>query len=274
MYNLCRQSPDKLEIVIGNGLLTDKRNNAIRHPLLLKKAKLTFDPAHNILMLSDTDEPTQMYMTLSSEMEDVNGDVLRSLEKSAGEQNIHPWDHHEGADLLKSAAHQLHAHSRYLDDGEKAERVDERILVRWKPCVILCKRADGTIKAIDSILSDLDNGADVPASMRGIFGDFGHCEAEGKGFVDVGEVRDWVEPKERPLEDEEILLPKLANKEQMEIVRRIEHASAVLVQGPPGTGKTHTMANLLGHFLAKGQTVLVTSHTSKALEVLKEKVPK
>lgn len=275
MYNLCRQSPDKLEIVIGNGLLTDKRNNAIRHPLLLKKAKLTLDPAHNILMLSDTDEPAQMYMTIFSEMEDVNGDVLRSLEKNAEEQNIHPWDHHEGADLLKSVAHQLHAHSRYLDDGEKAERVDERILVRWKPCVILCKRADGTIKAIDSILSDLDNGADVPASMRGIFGDFGHCEAEEKGFTDVGEVRrDWVEPKARPLEDEEILLPKLANKEQMEIVRRIEHAPAVLVQGPPGTGKTHTIANLLGHFLAKGQTVLVTSHTSKALEVLKEKVPK
>lgn len=273
MYNLCRQSPDKLEIVIGNGLLTDKRNQAIRHPLLLKKAKLTLDSVHNILTLSDMDEPAQMYMTIFSEMEDVNGDVLRSLEKLAEEQNIHPWDHHEGADLLKSAAHQLHAHSRYLDDGEKAERADERILVCWKPCVILSKRADGTIKAIDSILSDLDNDADIPASIRGIFEDIDHREAKEKGSADVVEVNDWVEPKARPLEDEEILLPKPANREQMEIVRRIEHAPTVLVQGPPGTGKTHTIANLLGHFLAKGQTVLVTSHTSKALEVLKEKVP-
>lgn len=45
-----------------------------------------------------------------------------------------------------------------------------------------------------------------------------------------------------------------------------------MVQGPPGTGKTHTIANLLGHFLAQGKSVLVTSHTQKALSVLKEKV--
>lgn len=44
------------------------------------------------------------------------------------------------------------------------------------------------------------------------------------------------------------------------------------MQGPPGTGKTHTIANLLGHFLAQGKRVLVTSHTNKALKVLKDKV--
>src|SRR5262249_23132675 len=43
---------------------------------------------------------------------------------------------------------------------------------------------------------------------------------------------------------------------------------AVLVQGPPGTGKTHTIGNLIGHLLAQGKSVLVTSHTSKALRVL------
>jgi len=48
--------------------------------------------------------------------------------------------------------------------------------------------------------------------------------------------------------------------------------SAVLVQGPPGTGKTHTIANLIGHFLAQGKSILVTSHTSKALSVLHEKI--
>src|SRR5690606_16388157 len=47
---------------------------------------------------------------------------------------------------------------------------------------------------------------------------------------------------------------------------------AVRVQGPPGTGKTHTIANLIGHLLAEGKSVLVTSHTTKALRVLHEKV--
>ena len=75
------------------------------------------------------------------------------------------------------------------------------------------------------------------------------------------------------MESISILLSKEANREQLEIAERIEHYNAVLVQGPPGTGKTHTIANLLGHFLAQGKSVLVTSHTKKALSVLKEKLP-
>jgi len=73
-------------------------------------------------------------------------------------------------------------------------------------------------------------------------------------------------------EDEYILLSKSANAEQLEIARRLERDAAVLVQGPPGTGKTHTIANLIGHLLAQGKSVLVTSEKPKALRVLKEKV--
>ena len=73
-------------------------------------------------------------------------------------------------------------------------------------------------------------------------------------------------------EDETILLSKPANAEQLEIAHRLEKYGAVLVQGPPGTGKTHTIANLVGHFLAQGKSVLVTSEKPKALRVLKEKV--
>ena len=73
-------------------------------------------------------------------------------------------------------------------------------------------------------------------------------------------------------ESVDVLLSKEANKEQLEIAHRIERYNAVLVQGPPGTGKTHTIANLVGHFLAQGKSILVTSHTKKALNVLKEKV--
>src|SRR5439155_22812332 len=47
----------------------------------------------------------------------------------------------------------------------------------------------------------------------------------------------------------------------------------VTVQGPPGTGKTHTIANIVCHYLAKGRRVLVTSRGEPALEVLQEKIP-
>src|SRR5690606_31886578 len=56
------------------------------------------------------------------------------------------------------------------------------------------------------------------------------------------------------------------------IVRTLDRNSSVLVQGPPGTGKSHTIANLLGHLVASGKRVLVTSHTTKALSVLRGQV--
>ncbi|MFC6802826.1 AAA domain-containing protein [Deinococcus caeni] len=47
----------------------------------------------------------------------------------------------------------------------------------------------------------------------------------------------------------------------------------MLVQGPPGTGKSHTIVNLVSHLLATNQRVLVTSHTERALKVLRDKFP-
>ncbi|MFZ4763840.1 MAG: AAA domain-containing protein, partial [Roseimicrobium sp.] len=76
------------------------------------------------------------------------------------------------------------------------------------------------------------------------------------------------------LDERSILLSKEANEEQLRICRRHQRSSCVLVQGPPGTGKTHTIANLVGHLLAQGKSVLVTAQTSKALRVLRDMVVK
>ncbi len=76
------------------------------------------------------------------------------------------------------------------------------------------------------------------------------------------QTNDYFEELMRKEEDEHILLSKEANAEQLVIAQRLEQHGAVLVQGPPGTGKTHTIANLIGHLLAQGKSILVTSHTS------------
>jgi very-short-patch-repair endonuclease len=73
---------------------------------------------------------------------------------------------------------------------------------------------------------------------------------------------------ERPIHD--VFFGKPANREQLRIAQAVDRHGSVLVQGPPGTGKSHTIANLIGHLLAHGQSVLVTSHTTKALRVLRE----
>ena len=50
-------------------------------------------------------------------------------------------------------------------------------------------------------------------------------------------------------------------------------SDGVVVQGPPGTGKTHTIANVICHYLAEGKRVLATSMKDPALAVLQEQLP-
>ncbi|MDR3275097.1 MAG: AAA family ATPase [Endomicrobium sp.] len=56
-----------------------------------------------------------------------------------------------------------------------------------------------------------------------------------------------------------MLFPLLFNDEQINILSKIEKSGVVIIHGPPGTGKSHTIANLISHFLAKGKKVLVTN---------------
>ena len=71
----------------------------------------------------------------------------------------------------------------------------------------------------------------------------------------------------------ELFFPKPFNDEQEEIVRRLERSDGVVVQGPPGTGKTHTISNIICHYMATGRRVLVVSHGEPALAVLRQQLP-
>ena len=78
-----------------------------------------------------------------------------------------------------------------------------------------------------------------------------------------------------PLESgaSDLYFPKPFNDEQVRIVQLLEAHDGVVVQGPPGTGKTHTIANIICHWLASGRRVLVTSMKEPALAVLRDKLP-
>ena len=74
---------------------------------------------------------------------------------------------------------------------------------------------------------------------------------------------------------ETYFFPLPFNDDQVEVIRRLEakDSTGVVVQGPPGTGKTHTIANIICHFLATRRQVLVTAKTPEALRALQEKIP-
>src|SRR5262249_49055001 len=135
--------------------------------------------------------------------------------------------------------------------------------VHLAPAVILRRRSERSIvQALTSIADQLRAGAPIPEGVRRLVD-------LAEGAVEV-ETPDG-EPKAEDTED--ILFPLPANDTQLDIVRRLQARPAVSVQGRPGPGKSHTIANLVAHLLAHGQRVLVTSHTARALEVLRDRIP-
>jgi hypothetical protein len=138
----------------------------------------------------------------------------------------------------------------------------EGVLVALAPALILRKRTARSLLSFYQKVDDqLDAGTLVPGLVAGLV-------AEAQGGPREADGGSGLLPS-----DDELYFQKPYNPEQYDVLRRLLTSDGVVVVGPPGTGKSHTIANLASHLLANGQRVLVTSHTSRALEVLLDKLP-
>jgi hypothetical protein len=258
---------ERLELMLGDGILTWPMSNGlpVHHPILLLRVQLQFNPQIPEFTLKETEHPPELYTTLFQVIPDVRpGDIGRSRQDF--EQNTwHPLDGDDVSQFLRRVINQLSPKGEFVEHPDTLKNKLIPSITR-DPVIFLRNRTQGFSTALEAILEDIPHRSTLPHALTGIVG---------------------IQPITYPLlhsadnlssmhtsagKEEPILLSKPANAEQIEIVTRLEQYGAVLVQSPPGTGKTHTIANLLGHFLAQGKSVLVTSQTSKALRVLREKV--
>ncbi len=258
-----------LELMVGDGILTDRKHLGISHPILLKRIKTSFDPITNVICFHDTDTEAVLYTTLINGIEELNYSAVKTLSDKLYANDYHPLDRNDARDFLKETVHSLCPESKFIESEDvESARSSDRLILNINPVFFARRRIDGSLKAIDAIINNIQITDYIPPHLLDIV---------GGGKIEIPtDVEEPTLPQQLAAvggEDVDILLSKEANKEQLQIAQRISRFNAVLVQGPPGTGKTHTIANLLGHFLANGNTVLVTSHTKKALSVLKEKVP-
>ena len=268
-YFELERDPETLELIVANGILLDSKKPELRHPILTKRVKLRFDPDENTIYIEEVEGQSELYSVIFQSMDDVNLSAINQLQDDLRRNDYHPLDRNETPGFLKVLLHQLSSDSIFSTEGVPQNwKKRGRLLMYTDPCYILRRRLDGTPKAIDRIISRIQDTGFVPAPI-------GEIVSGGRVEIPAEDTEPTIDRQLAAVggEDAEILLAKEANSEQLEIARRIDRYNAVLVQGPPGTGKTHTIANLMGHFLAKGQSVLVTSHTPKALSVLKDKVP-
>lgn len=275
------------ECVIGTAVFTSnpdvtRAKNPVRWPLLVQPLVIELGSSRRNLPVIEVrrngDEDPRLLAEILAPFAEDGVDLKAAsrfeewLEDAGADANL-AGDESLSEALEKFAA-SLHPDCRFVPAGEELpEGSGEKpaFTLEASPVILIEPRPSGVRNAIRSIRKDIAEHRDVPAHLMEIVcpdvfptlasGLTPTLSLEAKLAATAGE-------------DPDVLLAKPANPEQLAIAHEVEHNNVVLVQGPPGTGKTHTIANLLGHFLSQGKRVLVTSHTTKALSVVKDLLPK
>jgi len=255
---------EKLELVLGDGILSWQRpEGSVFHPILLQRLQLEFDPTLPEFSIVEADGPGELYSALFQSMPDVAGRALAKARQELEQGRYHPLAGEDTAAFLRSLSVQLSPQGEFQEEGVARSEDGYPVIFR-SPVIFLRQRNLGYAVAIQSVIESLSGARQIPASLLRIVGIETETATVAEEAGSASRIHDC-----QPLD---VLFSKPANPEQIRIAQRLERHGSALVQGPPGTGKTHTIANLIGHLLAQGKSILVTSHTTKALRVLRDQV--
>jgi len=263
LYGRIDREAERVEIILGDGILSWRRTEGdIYHPILLQRLQLQFDASVPEFTLSEADHPVELYSALFQSMNDVDGRAIGRCREELEEGGFHPLINGSTSNFLKRLVVLLSPRGEFLEDRAPNTAAGDPCIGR-DPVLFLRARTLGFDAAIEGILADLRTREDLPWALLNIVGE----ESPISGAADANPSASGLAHAEG-----EVLLSKPANPEQIRIAQQLEEHGGVLVQGPPGTGKTHTIGNLVGHLLAQGKSVLVTSHTTKALRMVRHHI--
>ena len=260
LHGQIEREAEKIELLVGDGILSWRvEEGGIRHPILLKRIELAFRPEIPEFTLAETDNVPELYAALFSASRKVDGRMLQNRIEELEKHLYHPLDP-EATVYLKGVLGSLGG-GEFATSAKELEGESDVPRLARDPIVLARLRTIGVGSTIKGILEDIETAESVPSSLMRIVGLNGHSEAAAPAPAGGAPAN----------EDAEVLFAREANIEQLNLAKRLGDSGAVIVQGPPGTGKTHTIGNLIGHLLAQGKSILVTSHTVKALRVLRER---
>jgi len=270
-------SETPIELVWGLGYSTWKKegqNNTVKYPMLVQACEIALNSRTFDLEVRPRDVDAHLEVDCYTEM-DVPG--VRQLEefwksvRANSEIRINPFESSTYEGILKAAVGHLDPTGRYdvRTDDVTRPLVGDKLLISntW---VLYGRKRSGDIFLQD--IRRLKKTVEAAQSLPAVI-----CS-----FVEEGDTTVRVRPEvpfrglstsDGAASAKELYFPMPYNDEQVSIIQKLEANDGVVVQGPPGTGKTHTIANVICHYLAMGKRVLVTSKGETALSVLQEKLP-
>ncbi|PXX34952.1 AAA domain-containing protein [Undibacterium pigrum] len=266
-----------LELVWGLGYACWKKEGAataIRHPLITQPCEILLNEQSFEIDVRPRDTDARLELDCYADLELPGVRHLEDYWKSVlatSANRVNPFEPSTFEGTLKAAVGHLDSNGAYLGGKTEPEMPAPsdtlRITDTW--VLFVRKRSDHIfVQDIQRLKQRLIANPTVPQVIA--------------GFVQSGDstVRARTPVQFRGLSSSrsgqgvrELYFPMPYNDEQVSIVEKLETNDGVVVQGPPGTGKTHTIANVICHFLAQGKRVLVVAKSETALAVLQEKLP-
>jgi len=260
LHGRLERESERFDLAVGDGLLSwQQQDGNIYHPLLIQRVQLVFDPRIPEFTIVDADFGSELYTSLFQAITDVDPRMLATRRTEFEVGGYHPISE-EATAFLEGLANHFSSHGTFVGK-RRPEPASEYPSIGRCPVLFLRSRTKGFGSAIEQVTKSIESRKDFCEALQNIVG----CETSPAQVFDEGSN----DPTYRELPQQDVLFGKEANPEQLRIALQLDRHGAVLVQGPPGTGKSHTIANLIGHLLANGKSVLVTSHTTKALRVLR-----
>lgn len=274
------------ELVWGMGVaawkLTDTRNeigngNSVsvdyQYPLLTQAVEIDLDPqTHTVSVRPRAVAPRLEFDAFGACRVIGAAEVERQAKvflDGDSERPLTPFDIGSFEPILKLAAGSLDEAGRYDPDYQGLPAPAEHLLVTPGWVLLVRPRpANFLVEDIRRLQGRLQAGDDIPPGPACLVTPPSEevVQYEPISFRGLCSSRATGEPRE-------LYFPLPYNHEQETIIEMLERAPGVCVQGPPGTGKTHTIANIVCHYLASGRKVLVTAKGEHALSVLQEKIP-
>ena len=271
------------ELVWGIGVATWQLNFEaggvpFEYPFLTQAVEISLDEQTMALELRPraTDTRIEMDAFIACQVPGA-ADVEKAVREHLAKHKDHPvtpFDSSSYSDVLKLAATNLDSKGSYLEVMAKdvsAPAPGEHLVVTDAWVLLSRPRSNNYLfEDLKRLQAKLEDGCNIPLGPLALVTPPSDepVEYEAVRFRGLSSRGSSGGGKA-----EELFFPLPYNEEQVTIVQRLERAPGVAVQGPPGTGKTHTIANIICHYLATGRRVLVTSRGETALRVLQSKIP-
>ncbi|MEK7469880.1 MAG: AAA domain-containing protein [Planctomycetota bacterium] len=279
----------QIELVWGAGICVWNCDGMrVAYPLVTRLVELALDPENGNLKVRPRQADARLEIDWCSGVENCEVSVLEKTAKdhfAAVTTTFSPFDQSTFESLLRSAATTLDAHGVYWPETVPSEDrsipdADEHLKVTNTWVVFARPRTQGVflqdLEKLKEAIQESEGKEELPPAVKALVTDpettsreIDLPEFRGLSVAYAGESGSS-SPKSKV---RDLYFPKAFNDEQVRIVQLLEVFNGVVVQGPPGTGKTHTIANVICHFLANGKRVLVTSMKDPALAVLQEQLP-